>query len=246
MTPLKSWLRYLRVERGLAASTIAAYERELRSVSTHVAPTTLASVTVQDLRSWLHEAGGSAATVSRRVAALRSCFGWLVRTGQREDDPSRLIDRPKVHRGLPRPVSDLEAVLAGASVREQALILFLVETGLRISEACALSCALPAPYECIVLGKGHKERVVPLTDLARVALEELGGAVGWSARTVQRRLHALGITPHRLRHTFATDLACRDVDLSVIQDLLGHASPATTRVYQRNDIRRLREGIERR
>jgi site-specific recombinase XerD len=115
---------------------------------------------------------------------------------------------------------------------------------LRISEACAVECGVPVPDALRVKGKGSRDRVVPLTEMARTALTALGGRIAYRPRTIQRHFAAVGFHPHALRHTFASQLADHEVDLSVIQDLLGHASPATTRVYQANSPERLRRGLE--
>lgn len=184
--------------------------------------------------------------MARRLAAYRSFYRFLIRTEVRTDDPTASLERPKLHPGLPRPVSDLDAALDRLGTDAQAVAVLLVETGLRISEAMAIDVEVPCRDLLLVRGKGDKERLVPLSPPARAALDELGGHIELSTRSIQRQFAAAGFTPHRLRHTLASGLAERDVDLSVIQDLLGHASPATTRVYQRNDVRRIREGLERR
>jgi integrase len=139
-------------------------------------------------------------------------IGLLRRSGGRSDDPSLDLDRPKLRRGLPRPVAGLPAVMGRLDPETHAIAVFLVETGLRISEGCSVFVRPPAPPELTVLGKGSKERIVPLTAQARAALDALGGAIPVSARTVQRRFRALGFSPHRLRYTLATELARSDVD----------------------------------
>jgi len=242
---VSEWARWALIERGLAEATVAAYTRELRALEVATSPRALLDLGTEDLRRYVHHRGGAHATVARRLASFRSFYGWAVRTG-RGEDPSATLDRPRVTPGLPRPVEDVDRVLRRLDSQMQAVAILLVETGLRISEATAVSVEVPAPTELLVRGKGGKERRIPLTPLASAALDELGGCIPLSARTIQRRLAAVGITPHRLRHTFATSLAQADVDLSVIQDLLGHASPSTTRVYLRNDPRRLRAALERR
>lgn len=244
-THIPSWLRYLRVERGLQTSTLDAYERELRSAARCVAAFPLGTTTA-DLRSWLHRAGGSPSTVGKRIAALRSFFRWLQRTEQREDDPSTMLDRPRLRRGLPRPVEDLASRLLVLSPRMRSAALFFAETGLRLSEACAVDCPVPAPDALIVRGKGNKERLVPLTAAARAALDELGGRIGCSARTLEREFKAAGFTPHRLRHTFATELIRGGADIGDVQMLLGHSSPATTTIYAQYNEPRLRRAVERR
>ena len=241
---LSAYLRWARVERGLSPATIEAYTRELHTLAS--GSERLHELQTDDLRAVLHARGGAPSTVARRLAAWRSYYGWLVRTGQRDDDPTRGIDRPRVRRGIPRPVEDLDALLGRLDPVMQAVVVFLAETGLRVSEACSVSERLPAPETITVLGKGGKERHVPLSDLARAALDELGGHIPLAKRTVQRRLQLAGSKAHALRHTFASDLAEDDVDISVIQKLLGHASPATTLIYAEVSQRRMRAAIDRR
>lgn len=241
---LDRYVIWCRVERGLSPGTIAAYVRELSSLQERCGELQL--LDAAELRSWIQDRAGAASTVARRVAALCSFYGWLVRTEQRTDDPSKLLDRPHVRPGLPRPVEDLDGVLRHLDPTFQAIAIFLAETGLRISEACALQCRPPVPDQMLVLGKGAKERLVPLTDLARAALDELGGSLPASSRTIQRRFREAGITPHRLRHTLGCELAASGADLGEIQDLLGHASPATTRVYAAYGMARLRAAQDRR
>lgn len=241
---LSRYLAWARVERGLSPSTIDAYRRELLRLEEDRG--SLENLEIADLRTYVQARGGAPATVARRVAVLRSYYGWLVRNDGRADDPTVRLDRPRVRRGLPRPIGDVEKSLKHLDPTSRQAGILLNETGLRLSEAIALDVKLPPPDVLRVRGKGGKERLIPLSDAAWEALSELGGRIPLGPRTLQRRFKAAGFTPHRLRHTFATALAESDVDLSVIQDLLGHASPATTRIYQRNDLRRLRAGIEKR
>jgi integrase/recombinase XerD len=238
---LESWRSWARVERGLGERTITEYEREIRRLGPQAEGRTSA-----ELRVLLYELGGAPSTVSRRIAAWHSFYLFLIRTEARDDDPTSRLDRPKVPKGLPRPVDDLPTRLLRLDPEFRAIAVFLSETGLRISEAAGLHVGLPVPEELWVRGKGKKDRVVPLSDLAREALTFLQGHVRWGPRTIQRRFREAGFTPHRLRHTLATELADNDVDVTVIQDLLGHESPATTRIYQRNSSKRLRAGLERR
>ena len=237
---LQDWRKYVTVERGLLPNTVNAYERELEALGPKIEV-----LSVEQLRRRLHRNPGKPATIARRQAAWRSFYAWLVRTDRRADDPTIKLDRPKVRRGLPHPIEDQEVAFEKLGDEARLVAIFLTETGLRISEACSVAVDT-IPDELRVRGKGDKERLVPLTDAAKVALEALGGRIPMKPRTVQKHFARAGFTPHMCRHTLATRLARNDVDLSVIQDILGHASPATTRVYQRNDTTRLREGLERR
>lgn len=242
---LTSWCRWALVERGLSPSTVKGYERALRALRAH-AGGELAALREPELRLSLHGRAEGASTTASRIAAYRSYYGWLVRTGQRADDPTAFLDRPKVRRGLPRPVADLERRLGMLDPELRAVAVFLAETGLRVSEACAIDVHLPAPTELVVRGKGSKERLVPLTEAAREALEVLGGRVHFSARTIQRRFAEVGFTPHMLRHSLATALIESGADIVDVQKILGHASPATTTIYSAYSTRRLRSALERR
>jgi site-specific recombinase XerD len=231
--------RYLEVERGLAPASVTAYIRDVRSFLADAqfrsgSPT-------EDLRAWLYAHAGAASTVTRRLAAIR-CWARFAGIA----DPTLDVARPKRRQGLPRPVDDLTDRLKTMDALTRWAAVLLSETGLRLSEACALKCTVPPPEEVLVHGKGGKERLVPLTSQARRALTVLGGSIPWSPRQLQRRFSRYGFTPHQLRHTFASELAESGADLGEIQDLLGHASPATTRVYAAYSRDRLRRAVERR
>ncbi|MGH7377362.1 MAG: site-specific integrase, partial [Candidatus Methylomirabilales bacterium] len=129
---LDQWLTWARLERGLRPNTVQAYERELRRLHGY---TQLETATSAHLRSFLYARGGKAASFAKRLAALRSFYGWLVRTEQRPDDPTRSIDRPKLHRGIPRPVDDLEDRLTALEGPFRQAAVLLAETGLRLYEA---------------------------------------------------------------------------------------------------------------
>lgn len=238
---LAAYERWGRVERGLSQATLRIYLRDLRTLGPDPE-----GLETENLRAWLHARGGGASTVARRLCALRSFYRFLVRTGVRPDDPSQGLDRPKVRPGLPKPVSGLEGKLKGLDPEFTAIAVLLVETGLRIAEAKSLEIPLPVPEQILVLGKGGKERIIPLTAAAQAALTFLQGHISPSVRTIQRRFRAQNFTPHRLRHTLATDLIASGADLGEVQDILGHASPATTRVYASYRTDRLRRALERR
>lgn len=124
---LADWLPWCRVERGFAEGTIRAYQRQLRSLAASAGD--LPGLHADQLRGWLHARGGATSTVGSRVAAVRSYYRWLRRSGGRAD-PSSDVDRPKVHRGLPRPVADLERRLAILDPETRAIAVFLAETGI--------------------------------------------------------------------------------------------------------------------
>lgn len=235
------WLRY----RGLSELTVTAYVRELKALDV-ATDQPLSELKTQELAQYLEAKGGAAATRARRLAALRSFYGWLVRIEAREGDPTARLDRPKVPEGLPKPLADPETVFATLDPQTRLIAVFLRETGLRISEACSIDITPPVPDFVVVQRKGNKGRPIPLTEKAREALNLLGGSIPIGVRAVQRRFKAAGFTPHRLRHTFGCELAASDADLGEMQDLLGHASPATTRVYTLYAQERLRRALNRR
>lgn len=244
MEPLDAYLVFAAVERGLSRNTLASYERELRRLEDDQGD--LEHLTTAHLRDYIHERAGAPSTVAVRVAAVRSFYRFLHHTGRREDDPSALLERPKVKRGLPRPVSDLLTVLSTLDGETRAAAVFLAETGMRLSEALSVDLPVPAPDVVLIRGKGGRERLVPLTDRARIAIDALGGSIPIARRTLQERLKRAGITAHRLRHTLGTQLSESGADLGEIQDLLGHASPATTRIYTAYSLDRLRKAQARR
>jgi integrase/recombinase XerD len=201
----------------------------------------------------------STRTRNRKLGDLKSFFRWAIADGHRKTDPTANLDRLREPRNLPRPLTreEAERLLAAAktvSQRAATIITLLLYTGIRREEAVTLEWAdVDLEGGTIrVLGKGRKERVIPLAEAARRALEEWRpeNATGyvfttpWSARghldvvtlwrDVAQAAEAAGlsrVSPHRLRHTFATEVLRRGADVRHVQALLGHASLATTQVY---------------
>lgn len=282
---LAGFERHLRHERRVSPHTAAAYLRDLRSVATFLGrgQRSLSSATHQDLRRFLAQQatlGYARASVARRVGAIRTFYRWAVGAGHFADDPSLLLGRPKVASRLPvalRPSEaqrlvevDVASVAAeeadcmevSVALRDHALLELLYGSGLRISEAVSLTLDRVEldRGRVTVMGKGSKEREVPLSDpcvdalrryLAdgRASMAPASGADDHlffnrrrrpmstrDARTmVEDRARAvLGdrhVTPHTLRHSFATHLLEGGADIRAVQELLGHASVATTQRY---------------
>jgi integrase/recombinase XerD len=211
-------------------------------------------------------------TAARRLSALRQFYRFLVLDGRRKDDPSAVLDAPRLGRPLPKLVSEAEATQLIAAARrrqgpEGARLLCLFEllygSGLRVSELVALPLAAlrDDPRFLVVRGKGEKERLVPLGAAARAAVEAylaVRGAFlrrgessrflfpshGRSGHLTRRRcgqlmkalaaaahLDPARLSPHVLRHAFATHLLDRGADLRSVQAMLGHADIATTQIY---------------
>jgi integrase/recombinase XerD len=276
---LRGFLDSLAVERGLAANTIRAYERDLE---VHLA--FLRRRGVDDLGrveeshlilylGQLRRGGAAPATVVRKLSALRTFYRHLVREEAIVSDPSANLPAARFRRQLPSVLSveDVTRLLdqpdtsTPRGLRDQAMLELLYATGLRVSELVNLSRGdinlEMGLVRCI--GKGSKERIVPVgkpaADAVRTYLAARRDAAGalflgnkgrpltrvafW--RIVQRYARQAGIrtaiSPHTLRHSFATHMLEGGADLRTIQELLGHASIVTTQIYTHVSVDRLRE-----
>ena len=270
----EAFLEMLVVERGAARNTLAAYRADLEDFAAHAAAHNQAPATADDacLRGYLaglHAAGLSARTAARRLSALRQFFRFLLRERVRADDPTSLLDSPRLPQSLPKYLSEAEvdALLAAAAARPPgqarlmvAALEILYATGLRVSELLSLPRrALSGDAVMLmVTGKGGKDRMVPLSDAAREAAAALVAAtklpakgkpflfaVRKSGRPITRQGFALllkqvalqagldpaRVSPHVLRHSFASHMLARGADLRSLQMLLGHADIATTQIY---------------
>jgi integrase/recombinase XerD len=275
----------LATERGLARHTLAAYARDLAAFARHLlrrAVRDAGAITATEVRAHLVELsdrGLSARSQARALAAIRGFLRFLVLRGVLRDDPAAQLRVRRPPGRLPQTLGtgEVGALLAQAAdddprgLRDRALLELLYACGLRVSEAVGLRGAqlnLQAGF-VTVLGKGSKERVVPLGRPARAALEEylardrprllrgrpspfvflgprgrpLSRQAVW--KLVRRRALAAGlgrrISPHTLRHTFATHLLGGGADLRIVQALLGHADIGTTQIYTHVESQRLRE-----
>ena len=281
---VKLYLDHLRVEKGLASNTCEAYSRDLRALETFLTGRgkDLLVCDRNDLFLFLHHlkaAGRASRTIARHTATLRGFFAFLVSEALRPDDPSIYLQPPKLNSSLPQVLSEqtMDKLLAGSAgmsdldVRNLAMIELLYGSGLRVSELVRLrvgDISLDVGYvRC--LGKGSKERIVPLGEVAIKALDRYlqgarrrlcrrGGidALFLNARgspmtrqgfwlILKRWSKERGITqnvwPHELRHTFATHLLDHGADLRAVQEMLGHADISTTQIYTHLSRRHLLE-----
>ncbi|MBP0483043.1 site-specific tyrosine recombinase XerD [Sagittula salina] len=291
------FLEAMSAERGAAANTLAAYERDLEHVAEWLSNRArdFATATRDDVESYLVDcdtAGLSRATRARRLSAIKQLYRFAFEEGLREDNPAVQIAGPGRDKRLPKTLSveEVDRLLdAGAAhgrteadrARNACLMQVLYATGMRVTELVSLpvSSARGDPRMLLIRGKGGKERMVPLSPPAREALAHWLEArdlaedasrlknprhfqpsahlfpshakAGHLTRhafymlikefAVEAGVSPSKVTPHTLRHAFATHLLANGADLRAIQTLLGHADVATTEIYTHVLEERLRE-----
>lgn len=277
----KQFLDYLAVEKGLAANSLVSYERDLRKYFAflkHKAPDEITQQDVQSFLARLSTAGMAPPSLARCLAAVRGLHKYLLIDGIATTDPTTNIGTPQGWSRLPKTLSseDVESLLgqpdrsAPLGLRDKAMLELLYATGLRVSELVGLRLQdvnLERGF-LVVVGKGSKERAVPLGDVAAVVLREyldaarpllLKGAgtdalfVSSRRRQITRQMfwarikhyvRKAGITqrvsPHTLRHSFATHLLDNGADLRAVQAMLGHSDISTTQIYTHVSRERLR------
>ncbi len=280
--PVPAFLQYLAAERAASPHTLRSYAADLAELGRFLRSAKVAGLAAADARTlraylvWLHGRGLAKASIARKLATARSCFRFLARRGHIATNPARQVASPRLPRRLPSflPKDESKELLdapledSAAARRDRALLELLYASGLRVAECCGLDLEdLDRRHGTVrVLGKGGKERVVPVGDAALAALDEYLASRGGLASPggpdrrgsghngplfrnlrggrlttrsvysiVRRRARAAGIarrvTPHTLRHTFATHLLGEGADLRLIQELLGHSRLSTTQRY---------------
>ncbi len=276
---LPRWRDWLTIERQFSDHTVSAYLSDLTAflgffaghLGHPVRLRDLADAGLADFRAWLARKTASGATATSRaraVSSLRNFYGWLDRTGILHNPKIGALTTPKLPRAVPKPLAVVDAatLLDAAEtfveepwigLRDRALFTLLYGCGLRISEGLGLDRnVLPFGEALTVLGKGRKERVVPILPVVAEAVslyvdacpfkvgkdgpiflgargKRLDAAIAQKAmRSLRRQLQLPdSVTPHALRHSFATHLLAGGGDLRAIQELLGHASLSTTQRY---------------
>ena len=274
----------LSAERGASGNTLDAYSRDLVDLAVFVSARKRGMLTAQpeDLRDYLrelHDAGLAASTAARRLSSMKQFYLFLFSEGTRTDNPTTVIDSPKLGRPLPKVLSEAEVssllqatldavtnsqgVARRKALRLHCLLELLYATGLRVSELVSLRRRAIGTDDrfLTVRGKGGRERLVPLSSAARAAVldyvealksaEAQSGVSEWLFPSSSRNGHltrqrfaqelkgvavaagldAERVSPHVLRHAFASHLLANGADLRAVQQMLGHADISTTQIY---------------
>ena len=285
---IKEYLRHLALRRNYSPHTVAAYGRDLREFESFIKDyqsedrvrlDSIDRLTVRSWLAWLSRSGRAKTTINRKLAAVKSFLAFLHRQGFIESNPGVSIRSLKTERRLPRYLSNEQAAALMESfgrkdLREAcatAMIELFYSSGLRLSELVELNISSydPARRMVRVMGKGSKERLVPVGSVAAEAIEdylkerkrlfgtpEPGDAlfVGRSGKRIDRRQVqrlvaeacrragiSRGSSPHTLRHSFATHLLDRGAELVAIREMLGHESLSTTQKYTHVSVERLKK-----
>jgi integrase/recombinase XerD len=279
-----SFLEMLTVERGAAHNTIASYTLDLEDYAEFAAGSGFSAVTAdaatcQAYMASLHARGLSARTAARRLSALRQFHLFLLREGVRTDDPTNLLDTPRLPKPLPKFLAEAEVdALLEAAARKpgrsgalaRAALELLYATGMRVSELLSLPrSSLGAKAEVMIIkGKGSKERMVPLSAAAKEAAAALLAVTMGKSQflfpgrdpkhpltrqafflllkqiALEAGLDPARVSPHVLRHSFASHMLARGADLRSLQMLLGHADISTVQIYTHIQTERLRKEVE--
>jgi len=284
---IQSFLSYLQFEKRYSSHTILAYEEDLQQFFTYLheqfnmPEPALAEIAPAFIRSWLaslKEAKNSAKTINRKISSLKSFFKYHMRTGQLEQSPMTTIVSPKIPKRLPVYVEQKDTDTLFNHVEfpddftgktDRLILLVFYNTGMRLSELVNLkeSQVNAAAGSIKVLGKGNKERVIPVSPAliqeinAYIALKNTVGCpdrvylfINDKGRKLSTRYVYLAVkkylslvttidkkSPHVLRHTFATHLTNNGADLNAVKELLGHSSLAATQIYTHNTIEKLKD-----
>ena len=280
---IEAFLEMLAAERGCARNTLLAYRADLEDFAAAAAASGSGAATADGAllaryMAGLADAGLGPRSAARRLSALRQFHRFLLREGVRPDDPTTLLDTPKLPRPLPKYLTESEliallsataALPPAAGKLALAALELLYASGMRISELLSLRRETTAQgaETVMIRGKGGKLRMVPLSGPARAAtaawlavaprsvwlfpgrdkrraMTRQGAALLLKHVALAAGLDPARVSPHVLRHSFATHLLARGADLRSLQTLLGHADIATTEIYTHVTGERLRQVVE--
>jgi len=282
-----AYVTHLRVEVGASAHTLRAYSTDLGRYLEWCDRNSVAALqaTHRQIRMYLAEldrARYARKTIARRLSSLRGWYGYLAENGIVSSDPTEILSAPKPEKRLPKTLAhdELEALLdapdatSPAGIRDRALLELLYATGIRVSELSGMDVGDfdPAAHQVRVMGKGAKERIVPVHPAAEARLRAYlldarpkhvkaptealflssrGNRMSTDAirRVFKQHLATAsassGLSPHTMRHTFATHMLEAGADLRTVQELLGHVALSTTQFYTHLSAKRLQEVHER-
>lgn len=282
---LEEFINHLTVERGLAANTLVSYRTDLNgyiAFCRRYGLTTMQQAGKDAIMSYLFQLqlnGRSPATISRRLAAIKSYYRFAVNEGLIDKDPAQELESPKPAQRLPRVlgVEEVDILLSQpvigepAGLRDKAMLELLYATGLRVSELVSLDITNLNLENGFIrcFGKGSKERMVPVGDVAarflreyldrsRRKLDKTGATSALFVNHRGQRLTRQGfwkiikkyakkakintvITPHTLRHSFATHLLENGADIRAVQEMLGHTDISTTQIYTHLTQKRVKD-----
>ncbi len=281
---IEEFINFLSVERGLAHNTLLAYRRDLVQYTGYlekkglVQPNRIAREVVTDYMFKQKQQGLSTTSINRSLAAIKMFHRFLVKERLSQDDPTNLVETPKLWKRVPEVLSaaEVESIIKASqgrswqSVRDNAILELFYASGMRVSELVNLKLEhvnLEIGYvRCI--GKGQKERIIPIGRRAVEAIRRYCGPV--RTKLLKSNTHAIlflsrlgnkmsrqsvwkvikryakkanikrAIKPHTLRHSFATHLLERGADLRSVQEMLGHSDISTTQIYTHVDRERLK------
>lgn len=272
---LDQYCTYLEYSEGYSPATIKSYRSDLVSFFKNYA--TWDDFTIDNMRAWLADAaykGQSSSTLARKVASLRGFSHWSVKKNYIDSDHGAKLISPKIHRQLPKilaeekvdpAIAHLPAATDSQRIRNIAIFELLYGTGMRVAELCALNLeSIKHKDQILVLGKGNKERMLPIGSKARQALNnwlsvrhllakegETALFVGNRGKRIDQRIvrsiinnATQGLAPHALRHSAATHMVDNGADLRSVQLLLGHSDISTTQIYTHVSIARLTESFK--
>lgn len=286
MDRIKDYINYLDVEKGCSGWTVRQYRYDLLNFNKWVRKG-LEEILPEDIRGYMaylkNERDYKNSSIARKLSCIKGFYKFLKRMGILEKNPSEDIQRPKIPKRVPvylttEEMEDIFNYLSSkresvSGKRDYAIVKVLYHTGIRVSELANLDFSdisnSNGRFFIKVIGKGDKERLIPLHQNALEAIgywEEtrpktlkteavfinLKTLKRLSTRGIEKKLRSIvkqsgiekPITPHKLRHTFATELLNRGANLKDIQDLLGHESLATTQIYTHTDVNRLNKAVE--
>lgn len=279
MDAKEEFLRYLRAERGLSANTLEAYGRDVGSFLSHVGSKALDQLNRDDVISFLAMLQAkkyATSSVARALIALKVFFRFLKRDGLHPQDIGQLLDTPKLWQMLPDVLSSAEIELllcqpdvsTNQGIRDKAILELLYATGIRVSELCNLAIYDVDDDQIRVFGKGSKERIVPVSARAVVAIDTYLSKVrdNYDSETLKTLFLSLkgkpidrvsvwklikayakqanitkNIFPHMMRHSFASHLLDGGADLRIIQEMLGHAHISSTDRYTHVSLSKVHE-----